>query len=248
MGAGACLPWTSPRALDILQIMSQRDSAKEALHKLGRRYSLSEEIANSVTHGLGAALAVAALSVLVTFAGLFGDAWRVVGFSIYGASLVLLYLFSTLYHAFQNPRVKAIFRVLDHAAIFLLIAGSYTPFTLVTMRGAWGWTMFGVIWACAAVGIVTTVAFMNAPKWVTAMIYVAMGWLAIIAIKPLVAALPMGGVVLLAAGGLSYTGGVVFYVWERLPFNHAVWHLFVLGGSTCHFFCMVFYVLPMEPI
>ncbi len=227
--------------------MTQRASVKNTIKEMGRRYSLSEEIANSVTHGVGAALAVAALAVLVTYAGLFGDAWRVVGFSIYGASLVLLYLFSTLYHAFQNPRVKAVFRVLDHAAIFLLIAGSYTPLTLVTLRGAWGWTLFGVIWAFAIVGIVTTVAFLNAPRWLTASIYVVMGWLAIVAIKPLVAALPTGGMVLLAAGGLSYTGGVVFYVWERLPFNHAVWHLFVLGGSACHYFCMMFYVLPMNP-
>ena len=226
--------------------MTQRASVGKKLRDMGRRYSLPEEIANSVTHGVGAALSVAALSVLVTCAGLFGDAWRVVGFSIYGATLVLLYLFSTLYHAFQNPRVKAVFRVLDHAAIFLLIAGTYTPLSLVTLRGAWGWTMFGVLWGCAVLGIVTTVAFMNAPKWLTAGIYIFMGWLAVIAIKPLVAALPTGGLVLLAAGGLSYTGGVVFYVWDRLPFNHAIWHLFVLGGSACHFFCMMYYVLPMD--
>ncbi|MFH1533171.1 MAG: hemolysin III family protein [Pseudomonadota bacterium] len=227
--------------------MTRRASVQDKPKEMGSRYSLSEEIANSVTHGIGAALAVAALSILVTCAGLFGDAWRVVGFSIYGASLVLLFLFSTLYHAFQNPRLKTVFRVLDHAAIFLLIAGSYTPLTLVTLRGAWGWTLFGVIWGIAVIGIVTTVAFLNAPRWLTALIYVCMGWLAIIAIKPLIAALPTGGMVLLAAGGLSYTGGVVFYVWERLPFNHAVWHLFVLGGAACHYFCMMFYVLPMSP-
>ncbi len=228
--------------------MTQGVSINEELQEVERRYSISEEIANSVTHGIGAALAVAALSILVTYAGLFGDVWRVVGFSIYGASLVLLFLFSTLYHAFQNPRVKAVFRVLDHAAIFLLIAGSYTPITLVTLRGVWGWSMFGVIWGVAIIGIVTTVAFLDAPKWLTAGTYILMGWLSVIAIKPLVAALPAGGMVLLAAGGLSYTGGVVFYVWDRLPFNHAVWHLFVLGGSACHFFCMMFYVLPMESV
>ncbi|MBM4371128.1 MAG: hemolysin III family protein [Deltaproteobacteria bacterium] len=214
---------------------------------MGHRYSIPEEIANSVTHGLGAALAVAALSVLVTFAGLFGDVWRVVGFSVYGGSLVILYLFSTLYHAFQGARVKAVFQVLDHAAIYLLIAGTYTPLALVTLRGPWGWTMFGIIWACAVAGIVTTVAFLRAPRWVTASIYVAMGWLAVVALRPLVEALPAGGLALLAAGGLCYTGGVAFYLWERLPFHHAVWHLFVLGGSTCHFFCMVRYVLPMQP-
>jgi len=205
---------------------------------------MPEEIANAVTHGVGAALAVAALSVLVTASGLLGDPWRVVSFAVYGASLVLLYLFSTLYHAFRRPKLKAVFRVLDHAAIYLLIAGSYTPFALVTLQGAWGWALFGVIWGCALAGIVTTVAFLSAPKWVTAGIYILMGWMAVIAVKPLLAALSVGGLVLLAAGGVSYTGGVVFYVWDRLPFNHAVWHLFVLGGSVCHFFCMVLFVLP----
>jgi len=210
------------------------------------RYSTKEEMANALTHGIGVALSIAALSVLVTCAGLYGDAWRVVSFSVYGASLILLYLASTFYHAFRSPRVKRFFRLLDHAAIFLLIAGSYTPLCLVSMRGPWGWTMFGLTWGVALVGIVTMVFFMNAPRWLTASLYIAMGWMAIIAIKPLAEALSTGGLVLLGAGGLAYTGGVAFYVWQRLPFNHAIWHLWVLGGSVCHFFALYFYVLPME--
>jgi len=209
------------------------------------RYSSREELANSITHGTGAALSVAGLAVLVTLAALRGDGWRVVSFAIYGASLVLLYLFSTLYHAARRARLKRFFRVLDHAAIFLLIAGSYTPFTLVTLRGPWGWTIFGLIWACAVAGIVTTVVFLNSPRWVIAGFYIGMGWLAVVAIKPLVLALPLGALVLMFAGGLAYTGGVAFYVWQSLPFNHAIWHLFVLAGSVLHYLCVLLYVLPM---
>ena len=210
------------------------------------RYTPGEEIANSAIHGLGVGLSVAALAVLVTFAGLWGDAWRVVSFAIYGATLILLYLASTLYHAFRSPRLKELFRIFDHAAIFLLIAGTYTPFTLVTLRGPWGWTLFGLVWACALAGIVTTVAILQAPRWLPPALYIAMGWLVVIALKPLIAVFPFPALVLLAAGGLSYTGGVVFYMWDRLPFNHAVWHAFVLGGSVSHFLCVLLYVLPME--
>ena len=214
----------------------------------GNRYTLTEEIANSVTHGIGAGLSIAALSILVTFAGLFGDAWRVVSFSIYGATLILLYLASTFYHSFQSPRLKGIFRVLDHSAIFLLIAGTYTPFTLVNLRGAWGWTLFGLIWGLAIFGILLEVFFMDRFKALTMVTYVGMGWLVVIAFKPLLSAFPVGGMVWLGVGGLTYTLGVIFYLWERMPFNHAVWHLFVLGGSVCHFFCMLFYVLPVSSV
>lgn len=209
-------------------------------------YTLGEEIANALTHGVGVGLAIAALAVLVTFSGLYGDVWRVVSFSIYGATLVLLYLASTLYHGFRSPGLKRIFKGLDHAAIFLLIAGTYTPFTLVTLRGAWGWTLFGLIWGFALSGITFETIFLGRyMRYVVAM-YIAMGWLAVIAVKPLLEALPTGGLVWLASGGLAYTGGVVFYAWKSLPFGHAVWHLFVLAGSACHFFAMLFYVLPME--
>jgi hemolysin III len=208
------------------------------------RYSFQEELVNSITHGIGAGLSVAALSVLVTFAGLLGDPWRVVSFSIYGTTLILLYLASTMYHSFRSPRLKSAFHVLDHAAIFLLIAGSYTPFTLVTLRGTWGWTLFVLIWTLALGGVLLKVFFMNRFTGLSVALYVGMGWLVMIAMKPLLAALPLGGVIWLAAGGGAYTLGVVFYLWKALPYNHAIWHLFVLAGSACHFCSILFYVLP----
>lgn len=208
------------------------------------RYSPNEEIANSVIHGIGAGLSIAGLSLLVTLAGLFGDVWRVVSFSVYGTTLVVLYLASTFYHSFSSPRAKRVFRTLDHAAIFLLIAGTYTPFALVTLRGVWGWSIFGFVWTLALAGILLSLRVANASKLSTALIYLPMGWLIVVAIKPLVAALPFGGMVWLAVGGLAYTLGVVFYVRRTLPFHHAIWHLFVLAGSISHFFAILFYVLP----
>lgn len=209
-----------------------------------KEYTRGEELANGLTHGIGAALSIAGLSVLVTFAGLAGDAWKVVAFSVYGASMVLLYLSSTFYHSFRSPRLKRLFRLLDHCVIFLLIAGSYTPFTLVTLRGPWGWTLFGLIWAFALFGIIITVLALDRIKWLAIGIYVGMGWLAVVAIKPLLEALPLAGFLWLAAGGLFYTLGIVFYVWHRLPYNHAIWHLFVLGGTVCQFLSILWYVLP----
>jgi hemolysin III len=204
-----------------------------------------EEVANSLVHGLGAALAVAGLAVLVARSALHGDAWRVVSFSIYGASLVLLYLFSTLYHALPWPRAKAVFHRLDHAAIFLLIAGTYTPLALVTLKGAWGWSLFGVEWGLAAIGIAIKTWLFGRFRRVGVAVYVGMGWAAIVAIEPLVNAVPVGGLLWILAGGLAYTGGIAFYVWKTLPYHHAVWHLFVLAGSVCHWIGMLLYVLPM---
>ncbi len=208
------------------------------------RYSLGEEIANSITHGIGAGLSIAALSILVTLAGLFGDTWRIVSFSIYGTTLILLYLSSTFYHSFQSPYLKNIFRILDHSAIFLLIAGTYTPFTLVTLRGGWGWTLLCLVWATGISGVIFKIFFINRFKPLSLAIYIGMGWLGIIALKPLLSALPVGGMIWLGIGGLAYLLGVIFYLWEGIPFNHAIWHLFVLGGSVCHFFSILFYVLP----
>ncbi len=205
-----------------------------------------EEIASTITHGIGAALSIAALSVLVVFAGLRGDAWRVVSFSIYGATLVLLYLASTFYHFFSNPRVKRVFHIFDHSAIYLLIAGSYTPFCLVTIRGGWGWSIFGVVWGIALFGIMFKAFFTGRYNFVSTALYLVMGWIIVIAIKPLVVYLPAGAFPWLILGGLSYTAGVVFYAWERLPYGHAIWHLFVLAGSTLHFFAILLYVLPMS--
>lgn len=208
-------------------------------------YSLGEEIANSVTHGVGAALSVAGLILLVVLSANDGDVWRVVSFSVYGSTLVILYLASTLYHSFQNPRVKRVFRVFDHASIYLLIAGSYTPVLLVSMRGAWGWSLFGVVWGLALLGVAFKVIFIGRYEVLATTAFVLMGWLVVIAFKEMLVRVPPGGIALLIAGGLVYTLGVIFYAWEKLPFNHAIWHLFVLGGSICHFFAVLFYILPM---
>ncbi len=207
-------------------------------------YSNSEEIVSSITHGIGVGLGAAGLIVLVTLAGLAGDGWRVVSFSIYGATLVLLYLSSLLYHSVRTPRAKRFFRYFDHASIFLLIAGTYTPFTLISLRGWWGWALFALIWIMAITGIVLTFVLMGRSRLLAGILYITMGWLVIIAVKPLLNAVPRAGVLWLLAGGLAYTFGVVFYLWKRLPFNHAIWHLFVLAGSICHFCAVYLYVLP----
>lgn len=206
--------------------------------------SVGEEIANSITHGIGAALGVAALALLVVFGSIRGDAWRIVGFSIYGATLIVLYISSALYHALTAPRAKRVFWALDHSSIYLLIAGTYTPVILATMRDAWGWTIFGLIWAMAAGGIVFRIFASGKLKLISVLLYVAMGWLAIIAIEPMVRMLPAGLIAWLLVGGACYTLGVAFYLWKRLPFGHAVWHLFVLAGSISHFFGMMLYLVP----
>ena len=207
-------------------------------------YSRGEEIANSVTHGLGLVLSVAGLCVLVTVAGLRGDAWTVTGCAVFGASLVLLYGASTCYHALPAPRWKPWLRVFDHAAIFLLIAGSYTPFLLVSLRGPWGWSLFGVVWTIAVAGIVLKVFYTGRFRLLSTILYLFMGWIVLIAIKPLVEALPRSSLILLFAGGAAYSAGTLFYMWKRLPYHHAVWHLFVLGGSVCHFFAVFSGVVP----
>jgi len=188
---------------------------------------------------------VAGLILLVVLSAIYGDAWRVVSFSVYGSTLVILYLASTLYHSFQNPRVKRVFRVLDHASIYLLIAGSYTPFLLVNMRSSWGWSLFGVVWGLALLGVAFKVIFIGRYEVLATAAFVLMGWLVVIAFKEMLVRVQPGGIALLIVGGLVYTLGVIFYAWEKLPFNHAIWHLFVLGGSICHFFAVLFYILPM---
>ncbi|HQY05181.1 MAG TPA: hemolysin III family protein [Lacunisphaera sp.] len=207
-------------------------------------YTAREELANSLTHGLGAVLSVAGLVLLVVFAARHGDAWHVVSTAIFGTTLVLLYTASTLYHSLRGERLKQRLQKFDHAAIFLLIAGTYTPFVLVPLRGPWGWSLFGIVWGLAIVGVALKFWFAGRFKLVSTLIYIGMGWLVVIAIKPLMAALPAGGVKLLVAGGLCYTGGAVFYLWKRLPYHHAVWHLFVLGGSACHWAAVFCYVVP----
>lgn len=207
-----------------------------------KKQTLGEEIANSVTHGIGAGLSVAALVVLVVFAAKQGDAWDVVSFSIYGASMILLYLASTLYHAFQSEKLKRFFKLLDHSSIYLLIAGTYTPILLLSMRGPWGWSLFGVIWGLALLGIGFKILFLGRFKGVSVTIYLVMGWLIVIAFKPMLAMVPPGMITWLFVGGISYTLGVVFYVWRRIPYHHSVWHLFVLGGSAAHFIGILKYL------
>lgn len=206
--------------------------------------TLGEEIANSVTHGVGAAFSVAGLVAMVVSAALRGDAWQVTAGAIFGSTLVLLYLASTLYHALTNARAKRVFRVLDHSSIYLLIAGTYTPFALVTLRGAWGWTLLAVVWALAVTGIVLKCSFLTGRhEALSTAIYVAMGWLALAVVRPLLQALPVAGFLWLLAGGVLYTLGVLFFAWRR-AYSHAVWHLFVLAGSVCHFCAVYRHVLP----
>ena len=208
--------------------------------------SLKEEIANSISHGVGAGLSIAALSILIVMAARHGDAWRIVSFSIYGSTLVLLYLASTFYHIFSNSSVRRVFHVFDHSAIFLLIAGSYTPFCLVTIRGGWGWSIFGIVWGIAVLGIVFKAFFTGRFNIVSTILYLLMGWIIVIAIKPLLGSLPAGGFIWLGLGGGCYTAGIIFFAWKKLPFGHFIWHLFVLGGSILHFFGILLYVLPMN--
>ena len=206
--------------------------------------SKHEELANSLTHGIGVVLSAAGLAVLVDLAATRGTGWHVVSFCVYGVSMVLLYAASTLYHSFRSPGVKHLFQIIDHASIYLLIAGTYTPFLLVNLRGAWGWSLFGVIWGVAVAGIVFQAFFIRRFKLVATLLYVLMGWMVVVAIKPLVATVEAGGIWLLLAGGLCYTLGVIFYLLHRMRFHHAIWHLMVLAGSACHYFAILLYVLP----
>jgi len=206
--------------------------------------SFAEEFASTVTHGVGLAMSLTGLVVLVVLAALKGTAWHIVSCAIYGATLVLLYTASTLYHAVRSPRAKHVLRILDHGAIYLLIAGTYTPFTLVTLRGGLGWTLFGLVWGLALVGILFKVFHVGRFPIVSMLVYLSMGWLVVIAWKPVLRTIPGGGIAWLVAGGLAYTAGILFYASHKLPFNHAIWHLFVLGGSVCHYVAVLLYVLP----
>ncbi len=209
-------------------------------------YTPREELANAISHGLGIALSIAGLVLMVTLAAMHSDAWAVTSTAIFGAALVLLYTTSTLYHSFRDEQLKRLLRKFDHAAIFLLIAGTYTPFLLVSLRGPWGWSLFGVVWGLAAVGVTLKFWFAGRFRLLSTLIYIGMGWLVLAAFRPLMAALPRGGLVLLVAGGICYTGGAVFYLWKRLPYHHAVWHLWVLAGSICHWAAVYLYVVPVS--
>ncbi len=207
---------------------------------------LIEEVANSITHGIGLLMSLAGLAALVYLTWTHGSIWHLVGCSVYGVSLVLVYAASTLYHSIQKPQLKHMLRVVDQIAIYLVIAGTYTPFTLINLRGFWGWTLLTLVWALSLFGIGFNIVFVNRYKYVSYGLYLVIGWLAIIAIKPILATMPMGGLVWIVAGGAAYMIGLIFFAWHRLPFNHTIWHIFVMAGSTCHYLAVMFYVLPVK--
>ncbi len=207
-------------------------------------YTMGEEVAHAITHGLGAVLSIIGLTVLVARASMYGDTWHLVAVSIFGSTLVMMYTASTLYHSIPLPRAKHVLRVIDHSLIYFLIAGTYTPFTLVTLRGPWGWSLFGVTWGLAIAGVAFKIFATGRFEKLSLAIYLGMGWCAIAAIEPLLDNLEPGGLALMLAGGITYSGGVAFYVWKRLQYHHAIWHLFVLGGSVLHYFAILFYVVP----
>lgn len=213
-----------------------------------KRYTLGEEIFNSISHGTGAVLSIAGMTVLLVFTVIYADVWAVVSAAIYGASLVILYTMSTLYHAITNVFAKKIFRIMDHNTIFFLIAGTYTPYTLVTLRGGIGWTLFSVIWAAAIVGIVLTSVNLEKFKVFSLICYLAMGWVIFFAIKPLIANLPRISLTFLLVGGAFYTIGVIFYLLKRFKYMHSIWHLFVFGGSIFHYFSIFLAIVPQEVV
>ena len=203
-----------------------------------RPLSKGEEIANSITHGIGALLSIVALVILIIVAGRHDDIWHIVSFSIYGCTLVLLYLSSTLYHSFSSPRIKNIFARFDHISIFLLIAGTYTPILLTSLRGVWGWTLFGIIWSIALAGVVIRSIWVYRFRKLMVAIYLLMGWMFILAGNQIYHSLPSISLTFLVLGGVAYSVGVIFYLWPTLPYGHGIWHLFVLAGSVLHFFAI----------
>lgn len=205
-----------------------------------------QELTNALTHGLGLVLSLVGTPGLVVMAARHGDPWHIVSCSVYGATLVTLYSASTLYHLVRRPSWKELLRAIDHACIYLLIAGTYTPFTLVTLRGGWGWTLFGLVWGFAILGICFKIFWTGRFEIVSTVTYVAMGWVALVAIKPMLEQFPAGCLWWILAGGLTYTVGVIFYALDRRPFMHAVWHIFVLCGSVCHYVAVMLYVLPTD--
>ena len=211
--------------------------------RLDRVQSLGEEIANSVTHGVGALASLVALPFLV-MAGLPHGVGVVVGNVVFGASLFLLYISSTIYHSLARNRAKRVFRIIDHSAIYVLIAGTYTPFMLGVLRGPWSWSLLAVVWGLAVLGVALTSAVGVKFPRASVVVYIMMGWLIVVAVKPLMTYLPSAGLAWLAAGGLAYTGGTAFYGWKRLRYHHTVWHLFVLTGSICHFVAVLCYAAP----
>lgn len=244
LGTGVGL-WQAGNALEVLKAIAKRGEAGKvgemgtrALHPTSG-FSKAEEWANTVTHGIGALLSVAGLVVLVVLASLRGDPWLITASSLYGSSLILLHLSSTCYHAVRNLKWKKVFLAADHSSIYLLIAGTYTPFCLVPLRGPAGWTLFGIIWGLALVGIVREMVLPQRGTWFSTAIYLAMGWLVLVFLFPLVQALSRGEILSLLVGGIFYSVGVVFYRWHNLRYHHAIWHLFVVAGAACQFMAVL---------
>lgn len=208
-------------------------------------FSTGEEIANAITHGIGALLSVAGLVVLIVYSSLYGTAWHIVSFTIFGVSMMLLYFSSTMVHALRPGKAKDVFEILDHSAIYFFIAGTYTPITFIVIGGGLGWTIFGIVWGLAIGGTIFKIFFVKRFLFTSTILYVAMGWLIVIGWGPISSTMDTAGIVLLVAGGLFYTLGAVFYVWRGFKYHHMVWHIFVLCGSIAHYFCVLFYVLPL---
>ena len=212
---------------------------KEISDKKSLYYSGREELFNSLTHGAGVVLSLLGLVFLIVRAAQYGTTWHIVSFAIYGISLILLYLASTLYHSIPVMEWKQVLKKFDHSAIFLLIAGTYTPFLLTNLRGPWGWSLFGVIWGLTLLGLVLKFWIISRWEGASVVLYLVMGWLAVVAGGELIQHVGTTSLILLAAGGICYTVGVIFYLWRKLPYNHAIWHLFVLGGSITHYFSIL---------
>ena len=209
--------------------------------KAGAFYSIGEEISNSISHGIGAGMAVAGTVILIVQA--VGDVWKVVSASIYGASMILLFTMSCLYHALTNAKAKRVLRIFDHTSIFVLIAGTYTPFTLVTLRGWIGWTLFGIVWGAAVLGIALNAVSIERFKKFSMICYIASGWCVVLAIVPMVKQMALSGLLLLFLGGIAYTAGTLFYRKKNLRYFHTIWHVFVFAGAILHYFCILFYVI-----
>ena len=209
-------------------------------------YSDAEELANRLTHGIAAVLSIVGLVVLVVAASRTGDPYRIISAAIFCSILSIFYIISTLYHTFRNQRVRYIFRILDHAGIFLVIAASYTPFTLVLLREGNGWALFGVVWGLAVAGAVFKTFMTHRLAFLAPVFYIALGWLIVVDLEALLTMVPIKGVLWLFAGGLCYTVGIIFYAIDRIPYNHAIWHLFVIAGSLCHYLAVLWYVIPLK--
>lgn len=211
--------------------------------KLDTLQTRIEEIGNASTHAIGAILSIVAIILLALFAAHQNDNVKLISGIVFGGTLFLMYTSSTVYHSISNPKAKHLFRILDHASIYLLIAGSYTPFVLVTLKGSLGWAMFTIIWSLAFAGVLFKLFFVHKFELLSTLIYLLMGWMALVVVKPLYQLLPIGGLAYIVAGGLFYSIGVIFFIWERLKFSHVLWHLFVLAGSICHFLAVLLYVV-----